>query len=146
MRKGVWVSSPDRACSKEKDDQNGIGIRKHLLSKHENFFLVVSGHYSGTGFERIKKPKDRYGNEEGFGIKFDQQSYGPEDGWVRLIEFLPKTNDIYVKDYHPTLDKGSKFSPLWRSSTEKRRKSYPNVKPRDYIHHFRYNLRYNFLM
>jgi 3',5'-cyclic AMP phosphodiesterase CpdA len=81
----------------------GIGERiwENLVVPHENVFLVLCGHIPGEA-KRI----DNLDNRTVYQLLSDYQSYYDNggNGWLRIMEFVPSENKIYVKTYSPYLD------------------------------------------
>ena len=108
----------------------GEEIWNKLIKKHENIFLVVSGHIGNVDTHR--------GLLASTGVKgntvYQQLNGDSYDGWLRILRFVPAENKIYVESYSP-------WSP---KSTEEQLKKYVFHLPgynHDSIH--QYELPYN---
>jgi hypothetical protein len=78
----------------------GDRIWENLVVSHKNVFLVLCGHVSGEA-ER----SDNLGNRTVYQLLADYQYQdNGGDGWLRIMEFVPSENKIYVKTYSPYLD------------------------------------------
>ncbi len=86
----------------------GKNLWKNLAKKHENVFLVVSGHVNGS---RLVKNK-RKGMNTVFELLTDYQKEIPGNcaggkpakiiggmGWLRTLHFVPRKNKIYVQSH-----------------------------------------------
>ena len=82
----------------------GEKLWDNLISKHENIFMVVSGHVLGlhhtTSLNDAGKPVHE--------ILCDYQGYpNGGDGWLQSLRFVPKEDKIYVNAYSPKLNKSN---------------------------------------
>jgi hypothetical protein len=83
----------------------GTIIWKNLVEKHKNVFLVLCGHMiSSEGLGEAERI-DNLGNSTVYQLLSDYQGL-PEggNGWLRVMEFAPSENTIYVRTYSPYLD------------------------------------------
>jgi hypothetical protein len=83
----------------------GTIIWENLVEKHKNVFLVLCGHMiSSEGLGEAERI-DNVGNRIVYQLLADYQGL-PEggNGWLRIMEFAPSENTIYVRTYSPYLD------------------------------------------
>ena len=83
----------------------GTTIYNDVVRSENNVFLVLCGHMydsSGVGeYERI----DNFNNRIVYQLLSDYQGLdGNGDGYLRIMEFVPSENKIYVKTYSPYLN------------------------------------------
>ena len=108
----------------------GEEIWEKLVKKHENIFLVLSGHVANVDSHRgLLASKGVKGN-----LVYQQLNGDGHDGWLRILQFVPAKSKIYVKSYSP-----------WKPQDPKEQlKQYDFSLPgynRDSIH--QYELHYN---
>jgi len=86
------------------DDGNGAeDIWQKFISKHENIFLVLSGHVLNDGVGRL----DSIGNNGNtvHQIVANYQIYeNGGNGWLRIMKFIPAEDKIVVTTFSPTLN------------------------------------------
>jgi DNA repair exonuclease SbcCD nuclease subunit len=75
----------------------GEEIWEKLIKKHENIFLVLSGH---VGNEDTHRGLLASAGEKG-NIVYQQLNGDAFDGWLRILRFVPAENSIYVQSYSP---------------------------------------------
>ena len=93
----------DTRCGQAKGlvGNSGEAIWDKLVRKHENVFMVLSGHVLGVGYQRSLNDAGRPVHE----ILVDYQGLpNGGSGWLRTLRFVPAENKIYVKTYSPLLD------------------------------------------
>ena len=72
----------------------------NALKIYPNLFLVLCGHIDGEA-----RRTDVYNGNRVYTLLADYQARaGGGDGWLRILEFVPASNQIRVKTYSPTLD------------------------------------------
>jgi hypothetical protein len=80
-------------------DNAGIDILEKVIIPNRNVFMVLCGHYHG---ERLVVSE--LDGRKVYGMLSD---YGFEphggDGWLRVLQFVPSQNKIYVRIYSPYL-------------------------------------------
>jgi len=97
-----------RADSESLSGYIGDQLWERLIRRHENIFMVVSGHISGV-FRQVSK-NDAGG--EVHEILCDYQSLpNGGDGWLQTLRFVPAKNEIYVDAYSPVLEKTQRAKP-----------------------------------
>lgn len=75
----------------------GEEIWEKLVKKHENIFLVLSGHATNVDSHRgLLVSTGIKGN-----IVYQQLNGEGHDGWLRILKFVPAENKIYVSSYSP---------------------------------------------
>lgn len=75
----------------------GEEIWEKLIKKHENVFLVMSGHATNVESHRgLLVSSGMKGN-----IVYQQLNGEGHDGWLRVLRFVPAENTIYVSSYSP---------------------------------------------
>lgn len=72
----------------------------YALNDRPNLFLMLSGHIHGEG----RRTDVAAGMVHGLLSDYQRREDGGE-GWLRLMEFVPGDNAIYVRTYSPTLDR-----------------------------------------
>jgi len=83
---------------------DGEQIWQKFVRKHENIFLVVSGHIGGDGMGKLTSKGD-HGNPVHQLLANYQGRPRGGDGWLRILRFLPKENKISVRTYSTFHDK-----------------------------------------
>ena len=80
----------------------GDDLWERFVRKHENIFMVVSGHVSGVYHQSSKNDAGHDVHE----ILCDYQNLeNGGDGWLQTLRFVPKTDEIYVDAYSPVVEK-----------------------------------------
>jgi hypothetical protein len=74
-----------------------------FVRKHENIFLVLSGHILDDGLGRLTSIGDHGNPVHQLLANYQNQPHGG-DGWLRIMTFTPEANKITVRTYSPTLD------------------------------------------
>jgi hypothetical protein len=89
----------------ENREYGGPGIWKILVVPHKNVFLVLCGHEIGsTGIGEAERI-DNLDNRTVYQLLSDYQGlHNGGNGYLRIMEFAPSENTIYVKTYSPYLD------------------------------------------
>lgn len=82
---------------------NGDEIWDKFVRKHENIFLVLSGHILNDGLGRLTSTGD-HGNKVHQVLTNYQMKKRGGNGWLRIIRFLPKEKKIQFRAYSPFLD------------------------------------------
>lgn len=75
-----------------------------FVRRHENIFLVISGHIKGAGAGRLISNGDQ-GNPVYQILSNYQMVTNGGNGWLRILTFIPGEEKIYVSTYSPTLDR-----------------------------------------
>jgi Calcineurin-like phosphoesterase len=84
------------------DGYDGEGLWNAFIRKHENIFMVVSGHVLGIHHQTSKNDAGGDVHE----ILCDYQGHpNGGDGWLQTLRFVPAENAIHVEAYSPLLDK-----------------------------------------
>jgi hypothetical protein len=83
---------------------DGRELWDRLVSRHENFLMVVSGHVlnDGLGYRAMTGVHDNLVHQ--MLVNYQMQNEGGE-GFMRLIEFLPDGETVQVKAYSPSCDR-----------------------------------------
>jgi hypothetical protein len=81
---------------------DGEEIWQKLVRKHENIFLVLSGHVLDDGVGRLTSTGD-HGNTVHQVLANYQMKPNGGNGWLRIMKFVPAENKILVSTYSPTL-------------------------------------------
>ncbi|MCF7817538.1 MAG: metallophosphoesterase [Kiritimatiellales bacterium] len=84
-------------CSNDGDD-----MWDKFVKKHENIFLVLSGHILNDGLGRLTSVGDK-GNEVHQILANYQMKPNGGDGWLRIMKFIPEEKKIAVTTYSPLL-------------------------------------------
>lgn len=94
------------------DTNYGSSIWEKLVSKSPNIRFVICGHACNTGGIEHSVSFRTDENDEGAGIPqmmFNAQTADGEwfgnggDGWLRILEFLPDGETVFVRTYSPLL-------------------------------------------
>lgn len=87
------------------EGNSGEGMWQKLIRKHDNIFLVVSGHVLGV---HLQTSTNGHGHEV-YEILTDYQGLANGgDGWLRTLRFDPTKQKIHVEAYSPLLDEYDK--------------------------------------
>ena len=79
----------------------GTRIWESLVEKHENVFLVLCGHVPGEA----RRSDNNLENRTVYQLLSDyQEDVNGGNGWLRIMEFVPSENTIYVRTYSPYLN------------------------------------------
>ncbi|MDK2970622.1 MAG: hypothetical protein PWP23_377 [Candidatus Sumerlaeota bacterium] len=85
-------------------DNDGEELWEKMVRRHENIFLVLSGHILNDGKGRLTST-----NEHGSPVHQVLANYQmlPDggEGWLRIITIDPAANQITMKTYSPWLDR-----------------------------------------
>src|SRR5690606_23339285 len=81
---------------------DGEALWQNLLKKHENVFLVLSGHVLGDGQGRLTSVGDHGNSVHQILCNYQMLRQGG-NGFLRLMEFKPD-GTIQNKSYSPSLD------------------------------------------
>jgi len=88
--------------AKGNDDVNdGQELWDKLISRHDNFFMTLSGHVLGDGLGKLTSNGPSGKNVHQMLVNFQMRPKGG-DGWLRLLEFSADQNSIHIRDYSPT--------------------------------------------
>jgi hypothetical protein len=88
----------------------GVGgpvIYRDLVVPHSNVFLVLCGHvYDDVTGYAAKEKIDNIDGRIVYQLLSDYQGMRPNggNGWLRIMQFVPSENTIYVNTYSPYLD------------------------------------------
>ncbi|MDQ7781004.1 MAG: metallophosphoesterase, partial [Planctomycetota bacterium] len=78
---------------------DGDELWEKFVKKHENIFLVLSGHILNDGTGRMTSTGD-HGNKV-HQVLANYQMRDGGDGWLRIMKFLPSEDRIVVSTYSP---------------------------------------------
>lgn len=81
------------------DIHDGEGLWRKLVSRHDRFVLVMSGHIGGDGLGRLATPTPSGRVVPQFLANFQFRPRGG-DGWLRLVE-MRADGTAQVCDYSP---------------------------------------------
>jgi len=81
---------------------DGEEMWQKFVRKHENIFLVLSGHIVDAGVGRLTSTAD-HGNEVHQILANYQMKENGGNGWLRIMKFVPEESKIYVTTYSPFL-------------------------------------------
>jgi hypothetical protein len=87
----------------QESTNNGEQQWDKFVKWQDNIFMVQSGHILGDGTGYLKSTGIN-GNEVHQILSNYQRVGAGGDGWLRIYEFSPDKNKIYVKTYSPYLD------------------------------------------
>ena len=88
-------------------DTGGTSIYNNVVVPENNVFLVLCGHMHGE----TRRSDNNLENKTVYQLLSDYQSLANGgNGWLRIMEFVPSENTIYVKTYSPYLDQYDKDS------------------------------------
>ena len=83
------------------DGATGEELWDKFIRKHDNIFMVTSGHVLGVGLQTNT-------NDAGLPVHETLVDYqglpNGGDGWLRILRFVPSEDKIHVKAYSPLLD------------------------------------------
>jgi hypothetical protein len=82
---------------------DGEQIWEKFVRKHENIFLVLSGHILGDGLGRLTSSGDHRNKVHQILANYQMKENGG-NGWLRIMKFIPKENKILVRTYSPVLN------------------------------------------
>jgi hypothetical protein len=83
-------------------DNDGDDMWDKFVKKHSNIFLVLSGHILNDGLGRLTSVGDKENKIHQILANYQMKPNGG-DGWLRIMEFIPKEKKIVVRTYSPTL-------------------------------------------
>lgn len=84
-------------------DASGQDLWDGLIKTHDNFEMVLNGHFGGDGVGYLQSANN-------FGHIVEQMFFNTQfetmggDGWIRMLEFLQDGKTVRVRDYSPLLD------------------------------------------
>jgi len=81
---------------------NGEQMWQKFVSKHENMFMVLCGHFSG---EAVLTSTGDHGNPVHQILSDYQAMNNGGESWLRYMVFQPEANKIEIYTYNPALDK-----------------------------------------
>ena len=81
---------------------DGEEMWEKLVRKHPNIFLVLSGHILNDGTGRLTSTGD-HGNAVHQVLANYQMRKKGDNGWLRILRFVPSENRIEVSTYSPVL-------------------------------------------
>jgi hypothetical protein len=73
-----------------------------FVRRHDNIFMMVSGHVKGDGAGRLISRGDA-GNPVYQMLSNYQMLENGGNGWLRILRFSPQEEKIYITTYSPTL-------------------------------------------
>jgi hypothetical protein len=84
-------------------DSSGSELWSNLVSQHENFEMVVNGHFGGDGqgYLQSTAAAGNKVNQLFFNTQFETQG---GNGWIQLLEFLQDGKTVRVRTYSPYLN------------------------------------------
>lgn len=83
---------------------DGQEIWDKLIKKHDNVFMIISGHVLNDGLGFLTSETDHGNRVFQMLVNFQMRPLGGE-GWLRLLEFLPDDKTVQVKTYSPLYEK-----------------------------------------
>lgn len=86
---------------------DGEEMWEKFVSKHENIFLVLSGHILNDGLGK-QTSIGVHGNQVHELLANYQMKPNGGNGWLRIMKFVPRKNKIYVRTYSPWLNRWAK--------------------------------------
>jgi hypothetical protein len=89
--------------SKVAADNAGSELWTNLVRQHENFEMVVNGHFGGDGQGYLQSTAlaGNKVNQLFFNTQFETQG---GNGWIQLVEFLQDGKTVRVRTYSPYLN------------------------------------------
>ena len=81
---------------------DGEEMWEKLVKKHENIFLVLSGHILNDGLGKLTSTGE-HGNRVHQVLANYQMKENGGNGWLRIMRFVPDESKIYVTTYSPYL-------------------------------------------
>lgn len=90
-------------ASKVAEDYAGSELWTGLVRQHENFEMVVNGHFGGDGQGYLQSTAlaGNQVNQLFFNTQFETQG---GNGWIQLVEFLQDGKTVRVRTYSPYLN------------------------------------------
>ena len=85
------------------DANDGEDMWDKFVRKHQNIFLVLSGHVLGDGLGYLASTGDHGNTVHQILANYQMQELGG-NGWLRIMEFQPAQNKIVIRTYSPNLD------------------------------------------
>ena len=105
----IYMSDETKSRSQEEYYRKDVGnsgeaVWNKLIRKNSQIFMVLCGHWPNAGGEWHQVSANNAGQPV-FEILADYQSReNGGNGWLRLITFVPKENQIQFRTYSPSLD------------------------------------------
>lgn len=96
--------NPAHSAISRDDANDGEGMWRKLVGRHENFILTLNGHVLEDGLARLTSQTSAGRDVHQLLVNFQMKPHGG-DGWLRLLEFKPDGRTVEVYDYSPTLDR-----------------------------------------
>ena len=87
------------------EGNSGEAIWEKFVSRHENIFLVLSGHASENHLTSIGRHKNTVHQVQADYWYWDIPEIKAGSGYLRIMTFHPGKNTIDVKTYSPVLDR-----------------------------------------
>ena len=84
---------------------SGECVWDKFIRKHSQIYMVLCGHWGQAGGEWYQVSKNDAGQEVIEILANYQHRENGGDGWLRLIQFSPKENEIQIRTYSPSLEK-----------------------------------------
>ena len=81
---------------------NGEQMWQKFVSKHENMFMILCGHFSA---EAVLTSAGDHGNQVHQILSDYQGMNNGGESWLRYMVFQPEANKIEIYTYNPALDK-----------------------------------------
>ena len=81
---------------------DGEHLWTRFVSRHKNIFLVVSGHYHGVG--RLTSVGVHGNKVHQVLANYQSRRFYGRYGWLRIMQFFPRTDTIAVKTFSPYLN------------------------------------------
>jgi len=85
------------------DANDGQQLWDKLVSKHKNFIMTLNGHVLDDGLGYLASTTAHGNTVHQMLVNFQMRHRGG-DGFLRLLEFQPDGQTVFVKDYSPLLD------------------------------------------
>jgi len=86
------------------DGNDGEDIWEKLVRRHENIFLVLSGHILGDGLGRQTSTGDHGNPVHEMLANYQMLEESGGNGWLRVLTFRPDDGTILVRTYSPWVD------------------------------------------
>ena len=83
---------------------DGDDMWEKFVRKHQNIFLVLSGHILHDGLGRLTSTGDKGNKVHEILANYQVRGKGG-DGWLRIMTFQPARNKIVVTTYSPVLER-----------------------------------------
>ena len=100
----VTKSRAQEAYYRKDVGNSGEAIWNKLIKKNARIFMVLCGHWANAGGEWHQVSANKAGQPVVEILADYQTRENGGNGWLRLITFVPQSNQIQFRTYSPSLD------------------------------------------